>query len=226
MARSSMSNPLARAVLSCLLEKPMHPYEISTTLRYRGKENSIKLNYGSLYAVVESLSKNGMIAASETVRDGRRPERTVYEITPAGREKHDSWLAELISSPVRDFTSLEAGLSLMAALPPAEIARLLDMRAEKLQISLRGLKATFEVATERGLPELFLVEDYFRQAMTQAELDFVRTLADDIRSGSLGGVKVWQRMHELIERGVSLEEIGKDPVHHLGEEARSMQPPS
>ena len=37
----------------------MHPYEISTTLRTRGKEESIKLNYGSLYAVVESLPSTG-----------------------------------------------------------------------------------------------------------------------------------------------------------------------
>ncbi|HEY2043404.1 MAG TPA: PadR family transcriptional regulator [Jatrophihabitans sp.] len=225
MAKSSLSNPLALAVLSCLLEKPMHPYEISTTLRNRGKENSIKLNYGSLYSVVESLSKHGMITASETVRDGRRPERTVYEITPAGREKHDSWLSELLSTPVRDFTSLEAGLSLMPGLSPDEVSRLLDMRAEKLRISLRSLQATFDVAGERGLPDLFLVEDYYRRAMTQAELDFVVKLAEDIRSGALGGAKVWQRMHELVDSGVSLEEIGKDPVRFLGEEARVMQPP-
>ena len=58
MTRRRVSNPLALAVLSCLNEKPMHPYEISTTLRTRGKETSIKLNYGSLYSVVDSLERN------------------------------------------------------------------------------------------------------------------------------------------------------------------------
>ena len=52
MTRRRVSNPLALAVLGCLSERPMHPYEISTTLRTRGKEQSIKLNYGSLYSVV------------------------------------------------------------------------------------------------------------------------------------------------------------------------------
>src|SRR5690242_11005973 len=61
MTRRRVSNPLALAVLACLTERPMHPYEISTTLRTRGKEKSIKLNYGSLYAVVESLQKHGLI---------------------------------------------------------------------------------------------------------------------------------------------------------------------
>ena len=65
----------------------MHPYEISTTLRSRGKEQSIKLNYGSLYSVVESLPKHGLIEPRETVREGRRPERTVYAITEAGVER-------------------------------------------------------------------------------------------------------------------------------------------
>src|SRR3954454_17820412 len=85
MSRRRVSNPLALAVLGCLAERPMHPYEISTTLRTRGNEHSIKLNYGSLYSVVESLQKHGLISARETTREGRRPERTVYEISPEGR---------------------------------------------------------------------------------------------------------------------------------------------
>ena len=35
----------------------MHPYEISQTLRTRAKHKSIRLNYGSLYGVVESLER-------------------------------------------------------------------------------------------------------------------------------------------------------------------------
>src|SRR4051794_41840040 len=118
MTRRRVSNPLALAVLGCLAERPMHPYEISTTLRTRGKEASIKLNYGSLYAVVESLQKHGLIAARETTREGKRPERTVYEITDAGLEEFEDWLAELLSTPVRDFTSLEAGGSRAGRPPP------------------------------------------------------------------------------------------------------------
>ena len=141
MTRRRVSNPLALAVLACLTEKPMHPYEISTTLRTRGKEKSIKLNYGSLYAVVESLQKHGLITARETTREGRRPERTVYEITAAGVDEFEDWLAELLSTPARDFTSLEAGLSLMPGLPPDEVARLLDDRAVRLRSEVRAVDA-------------------------------------------------------------------------------------
>src|SRR2546430_8706960 len=118
MATRGRSNPLALAVLGCLLERPMHPYEIAGTLRERGKDTSIKINYGSLYTVVESLLGRGLIGEKERVRAGRRPERRVYAITPAGQEEHDDWLGEMVSRPVNDFPQFEAALSMLAGLPP------------------------------------------------------------------------------------------------------------
>lgn len=220
MARQGVSNPLALAVLATLSERPMHPYEISTTLRTRGKEKSIKLNYGSLYSVVESLHRHGLIAAKETIRDGRRPERTVYEITDSGRAKFEGWLSELLSVPTREYTSLEAALSLMAGLAPDDVARLLIERVGRLEIELRAERAGVEWAREHGLPEIFLIESVFREAMLTAERDFVAGLAKDIRSGALGGVKTWRKMHELMDTGLTAEELLADPVAYLGEEGR------
>ena len=220
MTRRRVPNPLALAVLGCLTERPMHPYEISQTLRTRGKEGSIKLNYGSLYSVVDSLAKHGLIEVKETVREGRRPERTIYAITGAGAEEYEDWLAELISTPTREYTSLEAGLSLIAGLPPDEAARLLEVRFARLQIELRAVEGSNEVAREMHLPEIFIVESVFRADMLRAEADFVRRLAADIRSGALAGTTVWRRLYELRDEGLSMEEIFADPVTHLGEEGR------
>ncbi len=55
--KRKVSNPLALAVLACLFERPMHPYEMASTMRERHKDESIKLNYGSLYTVTESRVK-------------------------------------------------------------------------------------------------------------------------------------------------------------------------
>ena len=52
-----VSNPLALAVLAVLAHGPMHPYEMGRTLRERRNEQSIRLNYGSLYMVVDQLSR-------------------------------------------------------------------------------------------------------------------------------------------------------------------------
>jgi DNA-binding PadR family transcriptional regulator len=217
------SNPLALAVLECLSEKPMHPYEISATLRTRGKEQSIKLNYGSLYSVVESLAKHQLISARQTTREGRRPERTVYAITEAGQAELEDWLAELLSTPTREYTSLEAGLSLAGALPPDDVARLLDKRCFALEMELSGLERAGELSDQLGLPEIFAVESHYRHALLTAELAFVRRLVGRIRDGSLGGAKLWRRMHELRAEGMSYEQIMADPVGNLGEEARLLQ---
>ena len=103
MPRWSRSNPLALAVLVCLYEKPMHPYEVAQTLRTRAKEQSVRLNYGSLYAVVESLEKKGFIKATGTLREGKRPQRTVYEITDEGSLEMTDWLTELIGTPNKEY---------------------------------------------------------------------------------------------------------------------------
>ena len=223
MARRRVNNPLALAVLSCLLERPMHPYEISTTLRERGKESSIKLNYGSLYSVVESLQKHHLVEAQETVREGRRPERTVYAITPAGRDEFEDWLAELLSTPVKEFTSLEAGLSLMPGLPPGEVVRLLGNRLDRLRMELRTHEGVTAMAREQGLVDLFLVEDLYRQAMLRAEIEFVEQLAAAIGDESFPGASGWRRLHELRAEGRSMEEIFADPVRFFGEEGRALE---
>jgi DNA-binding PadR family transcriptional regulator len=224
MARRRVSNLLALAVLSCVSERPMHPYEISTTLRSRGKEQSIKLNYGSLYSVVESLAKHGLIEAQETTREGRRPERTIYAITEAGTAEFEDWLAELISTPVREYPSLEAGLSLIAGLSPDEASQLLDQRAVRLKIELGSVEAGLALTSEQGIPELFAVESEYRKAMIEAEIAFVTRLAERIRREELGGTTWWRRIHELRDQGVSLGEIFADPVEHLGEEAAEIAP--
>jgi DNA-binding PadR family transcriptional regulator len=175
--------------------------------------------------VVEALQRHGLITSRETTREGRRPERTVYEITPDGVSEFEDWLAELLSTPVRGYTSLEAGLSLMAGLPPEEVARLLGERVVALRIEIGSLEASEQVTADMGLPEVFWVETRFRHAMLSAELDFVRDLAARITSGSLDGTKAWRRLHELRASGVSFEEILADPIGHLGEEARSLLPP-
>jgi DNA-binding PadR family transcriptional regulator len=206
MSAARLSNPLALAVLTLLDERPMHPYEMSTTLRERHKEESIKLNYGSLYSVVTSLEKYGLISVQETVREGNRPERTIYAITEAGKVKMDDWLSGLISTPAREFTGFEAALSLMGALPPDQVIRLLDIRLNTLQLKRHSAEAVL-AGIPAGFPRIFLIEGEFQLALQAAEIDFVRMLLHELKTDQLSGTKAWRRMHELRGTGASPEEI-------------------
>jgi DNA-binding PadR family transcriptional regulator len=204
MSRRKVSNPLALAVLACLAERPMHPYEMSTTMRERGKHESIKLNYGSLYSVVESLQKHGLIAPRETVKEGRRPERTVYEITSAGQLEFVDWLAELIGTPAKEYPAFEAGLSMIGGLPPDDAVRLLQQRSAQLRSQLSGGQELARYAAEMGVPRLFLIEADYRRGQIEAELQFVDKLAASIEDGSLEGVDYWR---EIARQHAAGEEV-------------------
>jgi DNA-binding PadR family transcriptional regulator len=186
-------------VLAALSERPMHPYEISTTLRQRAKEESIKLNYGSLYSVVDALAKHGLIEVKETVRKGRRPERTIYAITDAGESEFADWLSEMLSTPVKEFTQFEAALALLAGLPPDDVVALLQTRRMRLNNEITGLRAGLEGVAQQGLPRLFTVESEYWLALREAELRFVEQLIEQIRDGTLDGVDGWRRYHETGE---------------------------
>jgi DNA-binding PadR family transcriptional regulator len=195
MPARNRSNPLALAVLVCLAEQPRHPYEVATTLRQRHKHESVRLNYGSLYGVVESLERRGLIAAQETRRAGRLPERTVYRLTDAGRIEVHDWLTELLSTPVRDYPAFQAALSFLPALPPEDVVTLLREREAHLETGLAQAAASRDLADKLGFPRLLWVEAEYEYVLREAELGYVRTLIADIESGTLEGIQWWHDIH-------------------------------
>lgn len=196
MGKRKVANPLALAVLALLGEKPMHPYEMSSTLRERAKEQSIKLNYGSLYSVVDSLVRHKLIEVRETVREGRRPERTIYAITDPGRIELVDWLSELLAVPVKEYAQFEAALSLMPVLSPDEVVRLLEVRRTRLDAEIAANDGIFNAMAERGMPYLWIIEADYAQAMRRAERDFVVSTIERLTKAEQPEIKAWGRAHE------------------------------
>jgi len=193
--KRAVANPLALAVLVLLYERPMHPYEMAATLRERRKEESIKLRYGSLYTVIELLVKAGFIAPKKTTREGNRPERTVYEISNAGAAEMRGWMREILSTPAKEYPRFEAGLSLLPALPPDEVADVLETRVEFLKKDIEQIKAGLQQAKAMELPALFSIESEYRLAGLETELDFVAKLIERIRKDGCGYLKPWKQWH-------------------------------
>ncbi|HEV7649216.1 MAG TPA: PadR family transcriptional regulator [Actinophytocola sp.] len=196
MTKRRIANPLALAVLALLSERPMHPYEMSTTLRERAKEESIKLNYGSLYSVVESLRRHDLIDVQETIREGKRPERTVYAITDLGRDELVDWMSELLAVPVKEFTRFEAALSLMPVIAPDDVLRLVETRLVRLDAEIAAMGGVMAEMARQGMPYLWSIEADYARALRRAERDFVRNLAEKLRDGTLEGIDIWRRAHE------------------------------
>ncbi len=200
MTQRKVSNPLALAVLSCLAERPMHPYEIASTLRERHIDESIRLNYGSLYSIIEALMKHGFIEAKERVKAGKRPERTVYDLSEAGALELNDWLAELLAVPAKEYTQFEAGLALVEHVPPEEATALLERRCDQLRLALTRARSVLEVTQGKQLPRLFVIDLEYRMMMREAELAWVLALIADIRTGQLDGIDHWRSFFESAEK--------------------------
>ncbi|GAA1362838.1 PadR family transcriptional regulator [Streptomyces beijiangensis] len=196
--RRKLSNPLALAVLVLLSERPMHPYEIAQTLRQRGKEHSVKINFGSLYTVVQNLEKHGYVEVAEVQRQGNRPERTLYGLTDDGRVEMVDWMSDLLAVPAVEFPLFGTAVSLMPVLPPDDVAVHLEDRLAKLEVQAAGIRGVLHALHEK-LPQLFLVETEYQLHMIEAEMEWVRGFRKDLVDGTVGGQAEWESWHRTGE---------------------------
>ena len=181
-----LANPLALAVLALLSERPAHPYEMSVTMKNRHWHTSIKLNYGSLYTVIEGLEKRGYVQVQDTIREGNRPERTVYALTGAGRIELAAWLSDILRTPKKEYLNFEAGLTLMLHLPSETASQILQERMAHLVSEIDNLKTQLQEFTERfHLERALTIEREYGIVMREAELNWVRSIVADLDSGKL-----------------------------------------
>jgi DNA-binding PadR family transcriptional regulator len=214
--RRKVSNLLALSLLTLLTQRPMYPYEMASMLRERGKDNAIKVNWGSFYTVVQNLEKYGFIEAVEVVREGRQPERTTYQLTDAGRAELMDWIRELLSVPEREHSSFEAALGESAVVPPDELIGLLQQRLEALEEANGRLQA--ELATlVAQLPRLFLIESEYYLAQRRAEEDWVRGLLKEFTDGTFPGLDDWRRFHATGEVPDYIQELAEQERGRVAE---------
>ena len=117
------ASPLALAVLSLLQAAPLHPYGIQRLLKLWGKDNVINVGQrANLYKTIRRLDQAGLIAVRQTERDQQYPERTVYELTDAGRQVTKEWLTDMLARPRNEYPRFPAALSFIMLLSPAEAA--------------------------------------------------------------------------------------------------------
>ncbi|RCG31123.1 PadR family transcriptional regulator [Sphaerisporangium album] len=204
--KRKVGNMLALAILSVIVQRPMHPYEMASLLRERGKDQDMDIKWGSLYTVVGNMEKHGLIAAVETRKQGGRPERTTYRITDAGREEYADWTRELLATPEVEHPKFAAALSVCGVLGPDEVIRLLRHRLRLLEERLAGDREAM-AGHLRTVSRMFLVEAEYGLAMLEAEVSWIRSLLDELVSGSFPGVDQWRSWFETGEPPPDLAEM-------------------
>ncbi|WP_067841402.1 PadR family transcriptional regulator [Nocardia lijiangensis] len=209
--KRKVNNLLALAILSVIIERPMHRYEIASKLRERGKDQDMDIKWGSLYTVVQNMAKAGFLEPVGSERDGARPERVIYRITDAGRAEMSDWTRELIATPVHEHDAFTAGLSVIGALSPDEVIELLATRIGALDAIIAGIRRELE-SLAGTLPRLFVIETEYGLAMLEAEAVWARSWRAELVDGTFPDLPMWRQIHagsmapsdyvEMVERGM------------------------
>jgi DNA-binding PadR family transcriptional regulator len=184
MARNRPLTPLAVAALALLTERDMHPYEMFTTMVQRHEDLVVKLRAGSLYHTVNRLADDGLVAAQGTDREGNRPERTTYAISPEGREILHSTVVDLLARPAEEYPRFPLALAEAHHVDRDLVVELLGARLHQTENKAAALRAGHARAATHVAQAHLLDIDYLA-AMAEAEAAWLRGLLDRLRNGTL-----------------------------------------
>ncbi|MET9263254.1 helix-turn-helix transcriptional regulator [Amycolatopsis sp. NPDC004079] len=190
MAPRGNLSPVVLAVLALLAEEPRHAYGMQQLIKERGVDLVVNVRTRSgLHTALERLVRDGLVRVHAVERAEGRPERTLYEITPAGRETLLTAVRSGIATPAAEFPLFPAAVSFLHLLTPEDALIRLRRRIEALQERLDTTEAVLRASHDAYVPRLHLLEHEHRTAVVTAELTWLREVCADLETGELS----WQQ---------------------------------
>jgi DNA-binding PadR family transcriptional regulator len=84
---------MREAMLALLAKEPVHGYELRQRLSAAMGTLGEVMNPGQVYVTLSRLESAGLVRGSQ-VEQSAAPDKKVYEVTPAGRERLAAWLVD------------------------------------------------------------------------------------------------------------------------------------
>jgi DNA-binding PadR family transcriptional regulator len=136
-------------IMALLASRPAHGYELKQALESRFGASLAPLNAGQIYTTLGRLERDGLVEGADVTQD-RRPNKTVYRLTDAGRAAVEAWVAEP-TSPTRLKPDLLMKL-VLAALTGFGDPRVLIAEHRRLYLqALRDLQESTNGASGQAL---------------------------------------------------------------------------
>jgi DNA-binding PadR family transcriptional regulator len=185
MSTTPLRPTTAAVTVLCLLRAaPLHPYGMQRLIKTWGKEDVVNIGQrANLYKTIKRLRDAGLIAVRQTERSKQYPERTVYELTAEGLAVGEQWLVDMLRSPRNEYPEFPAALSFAMGLSPKALADLLAQRLEVITAQLAELDAELAVESP-AIPRIVLIESDYKRALVRAEVGWLSSTIDELRSGS------------------------------------------
>jgi DNA-binding PadR family transcriptional regulator len=164
---------VVREVLLALLAgEASHGYQLRARLALALGPLAEALNDGQVYVTLRRLEKAGLLS-SRRIGQTDRPDRKVYELTPAGRERVTEWLDDT-SWPKPAPTEFHLKLVAAAAAGLADPVGIVDRQRRELLVGL-GQAQRAALAEPEGSVAVLLLEGVVHRL--QADLRWLEACA-------------------------------------------------
>ncbi len=172
-------------ILGLLRENPLYGYEIKQIIEEHMSDWT-SIAFGSIYFALDKLASENFVEKVSVEKEGRRPSRSVYQITSEGRAEFLRLLRESWREVERTYYTLDICLFFKDALPDEEIEGYLRARQAILRAALEHIAShRDEEMTRPDIPPMARAIFEHSLAHTRAELAWVSDLLVQIESGAL-----------------------------------------
>ncbi len=100
-------------LLGSLCQSPKSAYDLQKQIEARNLSRWVKIGSFTVYKKVVQYEAKGYVV-SETIRNGNMPEKTLYTITPEGKETFRKWMIQFSLAETRVFLDFNAVVVNMA----------------------------------------------------------------------------------------------------------------
>jgi DNA-binding PadR family transcriptional regulator len=142
-------------VLALLAKEPSHGYDLRARLRQGLGPLGDAMNAGQIYVTLTRLEKAGLVRSEPSPGLPDRPDRKVYELTPAGQQRVADWLTE-VSWPRPDLAEFHLKLIAAAAARLADPLTIVDTQRRELLRRLRDAQRAAPAEPDRSEAGLLL----------------------------------------------------------------------
>jgi DNA-binding PadR family transcriptional regulator len=129
---------------------PLHGHQIRQQAQADRTDRYTDIQVGSLYGALKRMANEGLVREVRTERVGNRPERTVYEITPEGRQALSAIRDEVLHKISIPHDPFDLALKQARDMDEEELAQVV---ADRLA-ALRAQELSWRHQAERADPYL------------------------------------------------------------------------
>lgn len=166
-------------ILGMLMEKEHHPYDLKKMFKDQKIDKFVQIGDGTLYYAFDVLTKKGYIRPMENVHEDKRPNKTTYTITDAGKKALEE---EIYKQFKEDFNlkALYSAVFFMNYADPVKITYLLEDKIKSFSDRLSKQQDAMNKSDVKDERIRLIADHAWRHQ--QVELEWLQELLEYVKS--------------------------------------------